>query len=344
MTAATVRAWNLRRPGFHGTLWQAFYLAEAVLLADLCRRARVRHVHAHFANVASDVALLARIVGSTPEEPWTWSFTMHGPADFWNIDALRLPQKVMDATFVACISDFARSQLMAFTAPDVWSRLQIVRCGLEAARTAPHESSLAIGTPERPARILNVGRLAPVKGQTLLVELAGELRDRGFDIEVTIVGDGPNRAVIEREIALRGLGAYVTLTGALGQDKVAALFAQADLFVLASFAEGVPVVAMEAMASGVPVVATRVAGIPELIEDGVSGRLGTPGRLDELVDAVDEMISDPELRVRCARNAATTIRDRFDVDIEAQKLAALFVATPSQRRESGPEAAPTSAQ
>jgi glycosyltransferase involved in cell wall biosynthesis len=317
-------AWRMRRPGIRGTLWQLFYLAEAVVLADSCQRSGIRHVHAHFANVASDVAMLARAVG---DDSWSWSFTVHGASDLLDIKGQRIPDKAADAAFVVCISDFARSQLMAVTAAEVWPRLHVVRCGLVSRGTQARPPRGAIGTAERPAQILNVGRLTPVKGQLLLIDLAKALRERGRSFELTIVGDGPQSGALERAISGAGLNGHIRLAGALGQDRVAELYAQADLFVLPSFLEGIPVVAMEAMAAGVPVVATRVAGIPELVEDRRSGRLVTPGRADELIDAVDELLTDDELRAGCSRRASTAVRERFDVDAEAARLARLFDAT-----------------
>lgn len=337
LATAAHRAWRLRRPGLRGNLWQLFYLAEAVLLWSECRRRSIRHIHVHFANAASDVALLTAAIGTAlePERPWTWSFTMHGPAEFWNAALHRLTEKVEAASFVACISDFCRSQLMAITAPQYWDRLDVIHCGLDVERyalapppgTAPPGAvpgpDLASDVPDRP-RLVAVGRLVGVKGQILVVELVARLRARGLDVSAEIIGEGPMRPRLERRIAELGLEDRVVLSGALGQDRIPERLRGATAFVLPSFSEGVPVVAMEAMAVGVPVVASRIAGIPELIEDGVSGLLATPARLDEFVDATERLIREPELRARMAAAGRETIASRFDVNREARRLAALF--------------------
>ena len=315
---AAARAWALRRPGVRGTLWQLFYLAEAVLLWQRCSRTGSRHIHAHFANVASDVALLACVLGG-PQ--WRWSFTMHGPGDLWDVSALRLADKTADARFVACISDFARSQLMALTDPDVWGRLHVVRCGIEDDHLAGG------GDPAEPPLLLNVGRLASAKGQMLLLDLASDLQAGGVPFQLAIIGDGPLKDRLADGVRARGLSDHVTLTGALSQEEVAAHHRRAAIFVLPSFAEGVPVVAMEAMAAGVPVVATRVAGLSELIEDGRSGRLLPPGRTDLLIAAVRELLEDPAGRRALGEAAREAVAAGFHVDREAAKLARLFAGS-----------------
>ncbi len=323
LLAASRTAWLLRRAGVRGSVWQLFYLAEAVLMWDACSRRSVRHIHAHFANVSSDVALLTATLGSAldPETPWSWSFTMHGSAEFWAVAQHRLSEKASSACFVACISDFSRSQLMAWTEPPVWERLHVVHCGLD---TATYGSSEPTDNAGGGARLVSVGRLAPVKGQVLIVDVIHRLRARGLEVSAEIIGEGPARSAIEQRIADYDLADAVTLPGALGQDRVPERLAGATALVLPSFAEGVPVVAMEAMALGVPVVATRVAGVPELIDDGVSGLLTTPGRVEEVVNAVERLVTDPELRARIVVAARETISRQFDVTQEARKLAVLF--------------------
>jgi hypothetical protein len=115
------------------TLWQLFYFAEAVLLREACLDRHVRHIHVHFANPAADVAMLAARLGDhlDGEGSWAWSMTVHGPTDFFEVGANRLAAKATSARFVACISDFARSQVMAHVGPEHWSKLHVVRCGVD---------------------------------------------------------------------------------------------------------------------------------------------------------------------------------------------------------------------
>ena len=319
------RALSLSPAGARGRLWQLFYFAEAVVLWNECRRQGVRHVHAHFANVGSDVALLAADLGARAGRgPATWSFTMHGPAEFYDVGRYRLPAKVRDAEFVACISDFCRSQLMGLVPPDHWDKLSVVHCGVDPAAFAPPRDR-ANGTDPR-VRILNVARLTEVKGQLVLLDAIAELRSAGVDARATIVGDGPQRAVLRDRVARLGLGDAVELAGAIGQDRLRDLYARADLFCAPSFAEGVPVVLMEAMAMEVPVVATRIMGVPELVEDGVSGRLVPPGRADALAAAISELASDAGKREALGRSGRQKVVAEFDVDQSAAALAKLFAA------------------
>ena len=317
-------AWRMRRPGLRGTVWQAFYLAEAVLLWAQCSRRLIRHVHAHFANVAADVAMLTAALGTarTPDRPWSWSFTMHGPAEFSEVGQTRLSDKVESANFVVCISDFARSQLMSLTRVDRWSRLYVVHCALDVMSYGRGPD--VVPSRDGPPVLLTVGRLVAVKGQMLVVEMVAALKARGISLVADIVGEGPMRADLEGLIDERGLHESVVLWGALGQEQLRTRLQAATVFVLPSFAEGVPVVLMEAMAMGVPVVTTRIAGIPELIEDQVSGLLVTPGRVDQLADAVERLLTDGELRDAVTSSAYEAVREQFDSPAEAEKLAVLF--------------------
>jgi glycosyltransferase involved in cell wall biosynthesis len=302
--------------GPRAALWQLFYLGEAVLVWDDCRRTGVRHVHAHFANVGADVAqLVARIGGPG----WTWSFTMHGPTEFFDVPGHRLADKTRDARFVACISDFCRSQLMKLVEREHWDKLHLVRCGVDPEVYAPPPPRDDDGT----LRVVCVGRLVPDKGQSLLVDAIGLLRARGVDARLELVGDGPDRAHLDAHVRELGLGDAVVLAGAVGQDTIRDHYAAADVFCLPSFAEGVPVVLMEAMAMGMPVVTTRIAGIGELVEDGISGVLVRPGRADLLADAL-QGLTDPETRRRMGAAGRAMVVREFDVARSAAVLAGIL--------------------
>lgn len=314
-TAAEAVRRGLRRGPRHG-LWQAFYVGEAVLMWDFCRRSGIRHVHAHFANVGADVAMLTARLGGPG---WTWSFTMHGPTEFFDVPGHDLATKAAEAEGVACISDFCRSQLMKLLPRDRWDRLRVVHCGVQPAVYAPPAA--------RPAHdglnVLCVGRLVPDKGQALLVEAVALLGAGGRDVRLTLVGDGPDREALTRLAHQLGVAERVTFAGAVGQDRIREHYAAADVFCLPSFAEGVPVVLMEAMAMELPVVTTRIAGIGELVEDGVSGLLVRPGRADLLAEALTSL-SDPAVRLRMGRAGRGTVCREFDVDAAAGDLAAMF--------------------
>ena len=299
--------------GARHRLWHLFYFAEAILLAERLRRRGIGHLHAHFANVATAVALLA----AHYDEPdgLTWSFTMHGPSEFDDVTRFALAEKVRRATFVACIGDYCRSQLMKLVEPSQWGKLTIVHCGLDTTRFTPVERA------ERPAAaVLCVGRLVPDKGQSILLAALADLRARGVAITATFAGDGPERAALEAQAERLGLDGAVEFAGAVGQDRVHELYAAADVFCLPSFAEGVPVVLMEAMATGLPVVTTRIMGIPELVEHDVAGLLVPPGRADALAAALDALAADPQRRAAMGRAGRAKVVAEYDIE---QSVAAL---------------------
>jgi glycosyltransferase involved in cell wall biosynthesis len=306
------------RPGLRGRVWAAFYFAEAVILHADLRRSGRRHVHVHLTNNASDVARAAvRLGRARGEADWSWSLTVHGPTEFADVVGTDLAAKVQDALFVVCISDFARSQLMALVPEDHWSKLVIVHCGVEPDRF-PLMSDRRAGRTG-PLRILNVGRLVGVKGQAVLLQALAEHVRAGGDAEVALVGRGPTEQSLRALADHLGVADRVQFLSAVGQDHILEWYAWADVFCLPSFAEGVPVVLMEAMATGLPVVTTAIAGIPELVEDRRSGYLVPPGRPDALVRAW-ERCSDPALRRELGAAGRAAILASFEVNSNAHLL------------------------
>jgi glycosyltransferase involved in cell wall biosynthesis len=309
--------------GLRGRLWGAFYFCEAVVVWDQCRRRGISRLHVHFANQASDAAELACRLGGPG---WSWSMTVHGPVEFFDVTRFRLADKVRDARFVACISDYCRTQVMGLVEPEHWDKLRLVHCGVDLEAYDP---GLRLASGSGPVRVLTVGRMIGLKGMRLLVAAIAELAARGLDVEATMVGDGPERAALERLARDLGADARIRFPGYVGQDDLRQLFADADVFCLPSFAEGVPVVLMEAMAMEVPVVTTRITGIPELVDDGESGLLVVPGREDELVHALERLVRDPELRRAMGRAGRAKVLAEFDVDASAAALAAAFAGAPA---------------
>ncbi len=179
----------------------------------------------------------------------------------------------------------------------------------------------------RPTEILCVARLAPVKGHAILFQAIAELSLRGHAVNVTLAGDGPLREELHRLAEVLGIQGHVRFLGNVGQDVIHTHYASADIFVLPSFAEGVPVVLMEAMAARCPVIATRIAGIPELIEHGVTGLLVNPGRPDFLADAVERILVNPRAAERMALAANEKVRRDFNMNTVAPQLAAIFKRT-----------------
>jgi colanic acid/amylovoran biosynthesis glycosyltransferase len=306
--------------GARAMLWQGFYFVQAIALWDHLEPTPIRHVHVHFSNVAADVALLACAYGGPA---WSWSMTIHGPTDFYNVDPLNLPEKIRRAGFVICIGDFCRSQVSRCVSPDHWDKLEIVHCGVDMVEFQAPEAAAARPS-DRPLELLSVGRLAPDKGQPVLLRALAALGARGYDVRATLVGNGEERERLEALAAELGVADRVRLTGAVGQDEIHALYARADVFCLPSFAEGVPVVLMEAMAMQVPVVATTIMGVPELVEDGRTGLLVPPANVERLTDAIARLADDGGLRERLGRAGREKVADEFELGAVGERLLEVF--------------------
>lgn len=299
-------------PGVRGRAWGLFYFAEAVTVWDGARRRGIRHLHAIFADGASDVALLVCRYGG---EGWSWSLAIHGPVEFYDVYRNNLAGKLAEARFALAISDFGRSQLMTQVPEERWSDIHVVRCGLDpgAFTAVEHQESEFFD-------VLCVGRLVHLKGQSLLIEACAQLRENGIPARVTLVGRGPKRSDLEELCRQNGVQDSVVFTGAVGQDDLRSLFATADVLCLPSFAEGLPVVLMEAMAYGVPVITTRIMGTPELVEDGITGLLVPPGRVDALSAALTRLWNDPGLCRELAQAGHERVRSQYDVRASATTL------------------------
>ena len=303
-----------------GVVKHLIYLAEAAYVAERARALGLDRLHAHFGTNATTVAMLATALGAPP-----FSFTVHGPEEFDRPEALALPLKLEQADFAVAISSFGRSQLLRWAPLREWRRVHVVHCGVEPAKFG----TPAPLPPGRPLRLVNIGRFHEQKGQLLLIRAMAELVRREVPVHLTLVGDGPLRSAIERTISHEGLGAQVALAGWLDDAGVREALASAHGLVLSSFAEGLPVVVMEAMAAGRPVIATNVAGVAELMRHGKTGWLVPAGDVEELVDAITDMaMTGAEKLSAMGRSARARALTRHDIDIEAEKLAALFAQRP----------------
>lgn len=312
--AAVGLAARTSRPGVRGAAKQVAYFVEGALLADLMRRRGVDHLHNHFADSSCTVAMLADALGGAG-----YSFTLHGPSIFFEPYEWHLGDKVSRARFCAAISSFARSQACLFTPPEDWDRIHIVHCGV----VVPED--LATERPEDPTcRLLFVGRLDVVKGVAVLFDAVAALLADGVDAHLTLVGDGPGRADLERRTRELGISGSVEFAGYRAQDEVQEHLRAADVFVLPSFAEGVPVSLMEAMAVGLPVVATNVGGVTELVRHGENGLVVAPGDADLLGRALADLAADPARRREFGAAGRRTVGDRFDSATEARRLVSLF--------------------
>jgi glycosyltransferase involved in cell wall biosynthesis len=305
-------AWRTAPGGLRNWLWQMFYFAEAIMLADHMQRHGVRHLHNHIAKASCTVAMLASELSGIP-----YSFTLHGPDIFFAPDHWRLDEKIARARFVACISEFCRAQAMIFSDRALWDKLHIVHCGIDPARYDP-------APRQGPPHLTFVGRLAAVKGVPVLLEALSVLKGELPRLRVTLIGDGPERARLEQDAADLGLRDVVDFAGYRSQSEVARALKVTDALVLPSFAEGVPVVLMEAMAAGRPVITTGVAGVSELVEHGKSGFLVPPGDAQRLAQAIRAVLADPDRRIEMGRTGRTRVVEDFDIGKEAAWLGRLF--------------------
>lgn len=302
--------------GPKNAFYRMLYFAEAGLLVDHLRRRGARHIHDHLANGSCTVAMATAALLDIP-----FSFTIHGLDDFFTPYGTNLATKIARARFVICISHFCRSQCMIFAAPEEWTKLTIMHCGVTPGRYAGDRTEA--GAPGA-LNLIFVGRLAGHKGEGVLIDALATLGDDHPGLTLTLVGDGPGRAAAEARVAALKLGARIRFTGCLSQDGVAAELARADALVLPSFAERVPIVLMEAIASSLPVISTRIAGIPELVEDGVSDFLTPPGAAESLARAIAVLAADPELRSRMGGAVRARIEAEFTMETEVRTLIALL--------------------
>lgn len=297
--------------------YHLIYLAEACRVVQWLQAFGAEHVHAHFGTNSTEVVMLANALGGPP-----YSFTVHGPEEFDKPQFLHIDEKVRRAAFVAAVSSYGRSQLYRWVAHAHWNKVKVVHCGLEAA----FHAGPPVPVPAVP-RLVCVGRLCEQKGQLLLLEAAQKLAAQGTAFELVLAGDGEMRAEIETLIARHGLQGQVRITGWISSGQVREELLAARALVLPSFAEGLPVVIMEAMALRRPVLTTYVAGIPELVRPGENGWLFPAGAVQELAAAMADCLGQPdEVLQRMGDAAHQRVLERHDIDTEVAKLASYFRA------------------
>jgi colanic acid/amylovoran biosynthesis glycosyltransferase len=299
-------------------------LPKVAHAARLMRAAGVDHVHCHFAN---HPALAGYIINRLVGLPY--SFTAHG-SDL-HVDRHMLCEKVTAARFVVAISEDNRQVIELECPAAPAGRVSVIHCGVDTSVFRPADgastrSSRAAAAGGRQLEILAVGTLHEVKGQSVLVDACRELAARGVAVRARLVGDGPDRPMLTERIAAAGLEGQVQLLGTRTRQEIADLLGSTDVLVAPSVPtqagkrEGIPVVLMEAMSSGVPVVASRLSGIPEIVCDGVNGRLFPAGDATALADVLEQLAGDDGLRDRLGGAARATALREFDVDTNAGLL------------------------
>lgn len=292
---------------------------KAVHLSRKMVDEQVTHIHAHFSNHPAVVALIIHRLTGIP-----FSFTAHGH-DI-HVDRTMLKEKITAASFVVTISEYNKSLMEKECAPGDENKIHVIHCGVDLR---VFRSQLK-GNSRKQVRIICVASLLEVKGHTYLIHACKQLLDRGLKFTCHLVGEGNYRKRIENEIKQLGLEDCVILHGACTQSHVYDLLVSSDIFVLASVftsrgaREGIPVSMMEAMAVGIPIVASNISGIPELVENGVSGFLISPGNINELAERISCLINDDLLREEMGVAARKVVLDNFNLESSATQLISSF--------------------
>ena len=308
-----------RPAGIKGLALAIAHFIEAISLALELRRRGIGHLHNHFANSGATIGLLAAHYLDIP-----WSFTMHGISETDYPSGITLGRKVAAARFVICASYFIRAQAMRVSAPADWAKMHVVRCGIPLGDLPPKRP----GRRSKPV-IISVARLSSEKGLPGLLEAFGAVRKSHPGCSLILVGDGPEREALRQQARSLQLDDGVQFVGRKSEQATLDLIAESDLMVVASFMEGLPIVLLEAMAIGTPVIASHVAGIPELVVDGRSGLLFPPSDWDSLATAITRLLDDQELRSELADEARAVVRNEFDIERSASRLALLFGHVPA---------------
>jgi len=315
-TRAMFLAQELSPPGIKKRLLHYIYCIEAVKMTGQLNKIDIKHIHVHMANNSAMVALLA----CEYDKSLSYSLSIHGSAEFFDIHGLTLKQKIEHAVFVRCISDFCKSQVMLCSSPDVWDRFSIVHCCVDQnsfLEKKNHNTDYI--------HLLTVGRIVPIKGYPVLLEACKQLSESGVKWKLDMVGDGPDLPYLKELSRSLGIDENVNFAGAIGQDKIMPYYRKADIMVISSFMEGVPVVLMEAMAGQLAVVASSVGGISELVENGKSGFLIPPTRVDCLVEALKKFNTEGKLLKKFGKSGQKKVQEEFSLDMTGQEMADLFI-------------------
>lgn len=296
---------------------------QAGYLADLLRREPVAHLHAHFATAPTLVAMFASELTGIP-----YTFTAHARDIYVDTQHRLLRKQIAQAHAVVTVSQYNQEYLKREISPASNGKIHCIYNGLDLANFNFHWPRAAdLGPPV----ILSVARLIRKKGLEDLIKAAAILKKQGRAFKMEIVGSGPLRLALEARAVELSLGDCVEFTGAQPQEKVSSAYGRAAIFALPCVVtkdgdrDGIPTVILEAMASGVPVVSTPVSGIPELIDSFRDGVLVPPNNPLMLADALERLLSDPELRDNLARAARSKIESAFLVEHSSRQLLSLFL-------------------
>lgn len=288
--------------------WKQF--VRSAFIADRCATGGVTLIHAHFANTPAAVAWFANAMTGI-----SFSITTHAK-DLYLTSPAALRLVIRDCAFVATCTRYNADHLRKVVPERDRDKIHVVYHGVDPTSFAVRAADSS-GSDHKPL-ILSVGRLVPKKGFDDLLKACRMLHEEGVPFHCMIVGEGPLRAEIAEYIERNDLSDVVTLRGAMTHADLIALYGHATLFTLSpritanGDRDGIPNVIAEAMACSVPVVSTSVSGIPELVQNHVTGLLVAPGSPVALCDALRRLLADAPLRKRLACNAREKIEQHFN--------------------------------
>ena len=293
------------------------FIPMAAKLVQIAKSQNWYHVHVHSCGNAANIALFATQLSSL-----TYSLTLHNPLSVYGGNQ---EQKWSHASFALVITKSIFDQISKLIGPYLPRNLAIVPMGVDVdifLRAAPYKPYKDDGAIE----LFSCARLNPGKGFNVLIAAIALLRKQGIAIRLTIAGEDDEggsgyRATLEHQIADLGLGANITLLGAVSEEQVIGRLEQAHLFVLASLEEPLGVAIMEAMAMNVPVIATQAGGVPELVLNEIDGILVPPGNPDALAVAILNLAEDPKKAAQISSASREKIIQSFSHRRSAQAIA-----------------------
>ncbi|MEM7233134.1 MAG: glycosyltransferase family 4 protein [Planctomycetota bacterium] len=310
-----VYAVRLGSTDFKKILYGVFYFAEALIVGTWMRKNGSTHIHVHFATPASTVGMIAAKVFG-----YDFSMTVHGPDEFYDAPGYHLEEKVRRARFVCCIGTYSRSQLMKLTDHTEWDKFEVSPLGVDLSVFSPRE----FRPSPAPFQALCVGRLVSAKGQHILVHTMERLRDAGRNVQLRFVGDGPDRESLEQLSRDLNLSDCIRFEGSVNQDRIREFYSEADAFCLPSFAEGIPVVLMEAMSMEIPCITTHITGHHELIRNGEDGLLVSPSDHIEMASAIERLIDDEEFRRSLGEQGRRRVQSKYELTRNTDRLGDVF--------------------
>lgn len=298
-------------------IYNFIYFTEACSLVFISKENNVNHIHSHFGTNSTEVALYTHLIAGI-----SYSFTVHGPEEFDRPITIGLAHKIKFAKNVIAITHFCASQLYRWCDYSHWEKIKIVGCGLDSQFL---DNNIDLSSREYNNTFVCVGRLCEQKGQLFLLDAIKDVLASGVDVKLILAGDGEMRTQIEKKIQDYDLSKNVTITGWISSEDVKNYILNARAMILPSFAEGLPVVIMEAMALQRPVITTYIAGIPELVTHRENGWLFPAGDINAISEAICNCLSCSSSTLgQMGIKSYQAVKNSHDIAIEAAKLKAIF--------------------